>query len=190
MRVIAGSARGRRLHPPAGSRVRPTADRVKEALFSALSSRFGSFEGLSVLDLFAGSGGLGIEALSRGVAETLFVDSHPESITLVRKNLTMTGLESAAALLLMDACKALKRVAADGRRFDIVLVDPPYADKELSERVLKLLAELDLLSQSSIIAFETDSRSELSTPDNIRLVSRKVYGDTAVSFFELEQTVP
>jgi len=187
LRVIAGSARGRRLHPPVGGRVRPTADRVKEALFSALTSRFGSLEGLSVLDLFAGSGALGIEALSRGAVRTLFIDAHPESIALTRKNLLLTGFDRSANLILMDATKALNRVSSEGSQFDIILVDPPYADKELAERVLYLLAELVLLRANGIIVFETDSRHELSLPDTLQLVSRKTYGDTALSFFELAE---
>jgi 16S rRNA (guanine(966)-N(2))-methyltransferase RsmD len=185
LRVIAGSARGRRLHPPAGSRVRPTADRVKEALFSTLTSRFGSFEGLTVLDLFSGSGALGIEALSRGAAKGLFVDSHPESIALTRKNLDLTGFAAAATLLMLDADKALQRFFSEGVHFDIILVDPPYAAKELSERILDLLADLMLISSNGVIVFETDSGYELSLPDTFHLDSRKVYGDTALSFFEL-----
>jgi len=165
--------------------VRPTADRVKEALFSTLTSRFGSFEGLFVLDLFAGSGALGIEALSRGAVRAHFIDSHPESIALVRKNLLLTGFDRSADLILLDAGKALKRVSAEGSQFDIILVDPPYADKELAERVLYLLGELVLLRENGIIVFETDNRHELSLPDTFQLVSRKTYGDTALSFFEL-----
>lgn len=185
MRVISGSARGRKLHRPAGSRVRPTADRVKEALFSALVSRFGSFDGLVVLDLFAGSGGLGIEALSRGVAKAVFVDCHPESITLTRNNLLLTGLAGSATLVMMEASKALKRFAAEGKIFDIVFVDPPYNDLELTQRVLQLLAELAPLSANGVIVFEADSRSEPNLPDMCHLLSRKVYGDTAVSFIGL-----
>jgi len=187
LRIIAGSARGRKLHPPADCRVRPTADRVKEALFSTLTSRFGSFEGLFVLDLFAGSGALGIEALSRGVDRALFIDSHPESIALTRKNLLLTDFEHSADLILMDAGKALDRVASEGGQFDIIFVDPPYADKELSERVLHQLAGLGLINESGIIVFETDSRYELPLPDTLKLVNRKTYGDTALAFFELAE---
>ena len=185
MRVIAGSARGRKLNRPTGKTVRPTADRVKEALFSALISRFGSFEGLIVLDLFAGSGALGIEALSRGVAKAIFVDSHPESITLTRNNLSLTGFQDSATLLLMDAPKALKRFSTEGRLFDIIFVDPPYSDKELSQVILNLLADLALLARGGVIVFETDSRSELTPPDNIQLSIRKIYGDTSLCFMEM-----
>jgi 16S rRNA (guanine(966)-N(2))-methyltransferase RsmD len=184
MRVIAGSARGRRLHSPAGSRVRPTADRVKEALFSALTSRFGSLEGLAVLDLFAGSGALGIEALSRGAARVFFIDSHRESSALTQRNLALTGLEYAATRLMMDAGTALERFAAEGTRFDIILVDPPYTDRKLAARVSGLLTGSHLTGSHGVIVFETDSAAELSLPESFQLYSRKVYGDTALSFFE------
>jgi len=185
LRVISGSARGRRLHRPAGSRVRPTADRVKEALFSTLTSRFGSFDGLIVLDLFAGSGGLGIEALSRGAARAVFVDCHPDSIALTKSNLLLTGLADSATLVMMEASKALKRFSAEGMIFDIIVVDPPYSDIELTLNILKLLAELAPLTASGVIVFEAGSRSEPKLPDIFHLCSRKVYGDTALTIFDL-----
>ena len=184
MRVIAGSARGRRLHSPADLRVRPTADRVKEALFSALASRFGSLDGLAVLDLFAGSGGLGIEALSRGAASVIFVDQHPGSLALTRKNLQLTGLDGPATLIQMDARKALYRFQDQGRVFDIILVDPPYADKELTGELLSLFSKLGLIAANGVAVFETDSRYQISAPESLHLANRKVYGDTALSFFE------
>jgi len=187
LRVIAGSARGRKLHPPAGGRIRPTADRVKEALFSTLTSRLGSLEGLSVLDLFAGSGSLGIEALSRGAEKVLFIDSHSESIALTRKNLLLTGFENSAELIQMDAGKALELIASKVGQFDIILADPPYADKDLAERVLNQLAGSGFISENGIIVFETDSRYQLSLPDTFQLVSRKTYGDTALLLFELAE---
>jgi 16S rRNA (guanine(966)-N(2))-methyltransferase RsmD len=184
LRVISGSARGRILHPPVGRRVRPTADRVKEALFSSLSSRFGSFEDLSILDLFSGSGSLGIEALSRGSKNAVFVDSHPESISLSRENLKLTGFDKAATLLMMDAVKALQHLSDIDMSFDIILVDPPYADKETTDRVITLLGELSLTSLNGVLVFETDNRSELHVPENFLLFSKKVYGDTSIWMFE------
>jgi len=171
MRVIAGSARGRTLHPPVGSRVRPTADRVKEAVFSSLTSRLCSFEGLNVLDLFAGSGSLGIEALSRGAGSAVFVDSHAESINLTRKNLQLTGLDKTAILITMDALKAVRHLATKGLTFDIILVDPPYADKELTARVLKLLADSALTAPNGVLVFETDNSCQLLTPESFQLLS-------------------
>lgn len=189
MRVIAGSARGRRLHPPAGSRIRPTADRVKEALFSSLVSRFSSFDGLVVLDLFAGSGSLGIEALSRGAAKAVFVDGHPDSITLTKKNLHLAGFADAATLVMMDAGKALQRFANEGKIFDIIFIDPPYKEIELTERVLNMLADHGLLSPDGMAVFETESSFELTPPESFHLTSRKVYGDTALSFFEWQECI-
>jgi len=185
VRVIAGSARGRILHPPVGIRVRPTADRVKEAVFSSLSSRLCSLEGLKVLDLFAGSGSLGIEALSRGAAAAVFVDSHADSINLTRKNLQLTGFDKAATLILKDAVTAVRNLSKKGVTFDIILVDPPYADKELTERVLELLADSGLTATHGILVFETDNRCELHSPESFRLFNRKVYGDSAIWMFEL-----
>lgn len=137
-----------------------------------------------MLDLFAGSGGLGIELLSRGAARAHFVDSHPDSIALTRKNLQLTGLDSTSTLIMMDATKALKRFSAEGRLFDIILVDPPYADKVLTESVMQHLADLRLLTKNGVIVLETDSRYDVPVPDIFRLSGRKVYGDTALSFFE------
>lgn len=184
MRVIAGTARGRSLQPPVGSRIRPTADRVKEAVFSSLASRLCSLEGLHVLDLFAGSGSLGIEALSRGAGSAVFVDSHPESINLTRKNLQMTGFDKAAVLILKDALKAVQQLSEQRMIFDIILVDPPYADKELTERVLNLLADSGLTAPNGVLVFETDNRCELLAPENFQLFGRKIYGDTAIWMFE------
>ncbi len=184
MRVISGSARGRVLFPPAGSRIRPTADRVKEAVFSALASRFGSFEGLGLLDLFAGSGSLGIEALSRGAKNVVFVDSHPESIKLTRKNLESTGFDKTATVLLMEAALAIQTLSLKGSLFDIIIVDPPYAEKELTAGVLKLLADSNLTAPNGVLVFETDNKSQLMTPEKLQLSSRKVYGDTAIWTFE------
>lgn len=185
MRVISGSARGRVLHPPSGSRVRPTADRVKEALFSSLTSRFGSFAGLSILDLFSGSGSLGIEALSRGAKSAFFVDSHTESLALTRKNLQLTGLEKGATLLQMDAVKALQHLSDKRMTFDIILADPPYVEKELTERLLQSLAPGALLAADGVIALETGSKLELQLPEYMDLAGRKIYGDTAIWLFTI-----
>lgn len=185
MRIIAGTARGRKLIPPEGYRVRPTADRVKEALFSALASKFGTFDGLTVLDLFTGSGSLGIEALSRGAAKVFLVDSHPKSIALTRKNLHLTGLDQVTATVLQtDVCKAVARFSAEASHFDIIIADPPYADKELAKQVLSLLASPGIVADNGVIVFETESRFDLPQPDGFQLTGRKVYGDTALYFFE------
>ena len=120
MRVIAGRFGGRRLSAPRGARTRPTADRVREALFSVL----GDLEGARVLDLFAGSGALGIEALSRGAAEATFVDSAPAALRALRENLTALDLE--AEVRRADARGFLRSARKAGREYDLVFLDPPY----------------------------------------------------------------
>jgi 16S rRNA (guanine966-N2)-methyltransferase len=122
MRVVAGSARGRRLQAPAGRSTRPTADRVREAVFNALGS-LGAVEGASVLDLFAGSGALGIEALSRGAARATFVDSDRRAVEVVRANLETVGLAGRATVVRGDVLSHL----VDLGPVDLALVDPPYA---------------------------------------------------------------
>ncbi len=153
MRVITGTARGRKLKAPRGSDVRPTTDNVKEAVFNIIQS---DIEGRRVLDLFAGTGQMGIEALSRGAAEVVFVDSSPSSCELVRENLSLCGFK--AQVIRTDALSYLKRC----QKFDLILIDPPY-DSDLYEKVLHLINSIDILSEGGIISVE--ARRERVLPD-------------------------
>jgi 16S rRNA (guanine(966)-N(2))-methyltransferase RsmD len=182
MRVIAGAARGRQLIAPAGTRVRPTSDRVKEALFSTLTSRFGSIAGLAVLDLFAGSGALGIEALSRGAIKAVFVDSHPESIQLIGRNLQLTGFNAGAQIIRMDALKALNSLSSNVDRFDIIFADPPYALTDHYGQLLSGIRAGHLLAPDGTVVLEADSRTNLQLPDHLQLQGKKAYGDTTLWF--------
>lgn len=148
MRVITGKARGRRLHEPKGMDIRPTTDMVKEAVFNILQFEL---EGARVLDLFAGTGQLGIEALSRGAAEAVFVDGSSAAVKIVRENLKLCGFE--ARVLQGDAIGYLPSLG----RFDVVFLDPPY-DSGLLEKALEVIENVDLLSDGGIIVCE--SRSE------------------------------
>jgi 16S rRNA (guanine(966)-N(2))-methyltransferase RsmD len=181
VRIIGGSAGGRKLTTPKGDRVRPTSDRVKEALFSIVQSRLGSLTDLSVLDLFAGTGNLGIEALSRGAARVLFVDNHPQSLEMIRSNLTLTGFTDRADVLSMDVPKALQRLATAGTVFDLIFIDPPYHEVGLMHRVLDVLAEQQLTTVDTLIVFETSSKTVLTLPDRLELMEKRMYGDTAIS---------
>lgn len=160
MRVITGKARGRKLITVEGTDVvRPTADNVKEAIFSAIQFEL---EGRTVLDMFAGSGQLGIEALSRGAAECWFVDSAAVSIKAIRENLKSTGLEGAAHVVNMPFSAFLKCAVADGTkipRFDIALLDPPYGHG-LLKKALPLLA--GKMSENGVIICEHER--ELTLP--------------------------
>lgn len=149
MRVVAGTARGRRLAGPRGRSTRPTADRVREAVFNILQS-LGVVEGASVLDLFAGSGALGIEALSRGAAAATFVDSDPSAIAVVRANLAATGLEGAATVVRIDAARFLREGPGP---FDLALLDPPYelGDESWTELLERLPAAVAVLESDRAI---------------------------------------
>jgi 16S rRNA (guanine966-N2)-methyltransferase len=172
MRVVAGAYKGRRLHSPTGSDTRPTADRVREALFSIL----GDIGGARVLDLYAGSGALGIEALSRGASEVIFVESGRRAADAIRANLRAVG-EPDAIIWVGDALAYLRRADAEAP-FDLVFADPPYSSAtQVGERLSELLPPL--LTQSSLIVTESDKRSPL--PLALPLVDERVYGDTRIA---------
>ncbi|MDQ3719576.1 MAG: 16S rRNA (guanine(966)-N(2))-methyltransferase RsmD [Actinomycetota bacterium] len=169
MRVVAGAYGGRRLQAPAGTRTRPTADRVREALFSIL----GPIDGLRVLDLFAGSGALGIEALSRGAASATFVDSAPAAVAAVRRNLAAMGPEAE-----VHRGEALRWLARAPGLYDLVFVDPPYDQAArlagpLSERLPAVLFE------DARIVTESDKRTPLTLA--LPMVTERVYGDTRIA---------
>ena len=153
MRVITGTARGRRLKTPENYDIRPTTDNVKESLFNIIQF---DIEGRRVLDLFAGTGQLGIEALSRGAKSCVFVDESREAVRIVKENLKTCALS--APVLQADALSYLRR----GERFDLIFVDPPY-DAGLYEPVLNCLMQVDNLSDGGIIICE--ARSETALPE-------------------------
>jgi 16S rRNA (guanine(966)-N(2))-methyltransferase RsmD len=170
---VAGELRGRRLAVPPGRAVRPTADKVREALFSIL----GDVSGLRVLDLFAGSGALGIEALSRGASEAVFVDSSGRAAGAVRANLEALGLD--AAVIRRDALSFLRRAEVDPG-YGIVFIDPPY---DLAARLAGPLAEAlpAVLADDARIVTESDKRDPLSLP--FPLVRERFYGDTRLAVY-------
>ena len=147
MRVITGTARGVQLKTPDGMTTRPTADRVKEALFSIIQFEI---PGARVLDLFGGTGQLGIEALSRGAKSAVFVDAGEPACKLIRENLKRTRLEQQASVVRSDYLQYLKRCR---EQFDIILLDPPYAEVFL-ENALKCITEIDILQSGGIIVAE------------------------------------
>jgi 16S rRNA (guanine(966)-N(2))-methyltransferase RsmD len=184
MRVISGSARGTRLVAPRGMRTRPTADRVREALFSIIQSRHG-VDGASVLDLCAGTGGLGIEALSRGALSCCFVEKDREAVKCLRKNLLATHCTERATLLEMDLFRALPLLAGRGSRFSIIFFDPPYAS-ELYTTVMHDLSSLGLLEPEGLFVAESAARSILPERTGSLVKSdRRVYGDTALELYVL-----
>jgi 16S rRNA (guanine966-N2)-methyltransferase len=172
MRVVAGRYGGRRLVAPPGSATRPTSDRVREALFSVLG---GSVQDARVLDLYAGSGALGIEALSRGAASVLFVDRSPRAITAIRANLKALGID--ADVRRLEARAALRTASARADAYDLVFLDPPYRraaelGRELSEALAAVLAP------RARVVSESDRRDPLEL--DFPLVDERRYGDTVI----------
>ena len=181
MRVIAGSARGVPLFTPTGNDIRPTLDRVRESLFNILMNRV---EGCRFLDLFAGTGANGIEALSRGAASAVFVDQDIKALDLIQRNLKKTRLETSAECHRLVLPKGIATILGrNGVPFDVVFCDPPYA----FSGHLALLAEIksqQLLAVDGVIVMETSSDMELPQQvGDLSQTSRRVYGDTALSFF-------
>lgn len=180
MRIVAGIARGRRLRAPKGRLVRPTADRVKEAVFSILESRDGC-AGRSVLDLFAGAGTLGIEALSRGAAAAVFVEPNRAAADAIRANLGTAGLDG--EVMEMPAARAVARLSAGGRRFDGAFIDPPYGEGWI-DRTLAELDAADILAPDAWIVVE-HGRDESAPPAVGRFVQQlaRRYGDTHIALY-------
>lgn len=176
MRVIAGKYRGRILAEFQGNNVRPTPDRVKESLFQILSDRL--YEA-RVLDLFCGSGALGIECLSRGAQEVVFNDASKESLAIVRKNLAL--VRENAVLYQLDFQSCLKR--CDGQ-FDLIFCDPPYCE-DYSSSVCRLVKTQNLLKKDGLIVYESE-RAEM-IPNGWTMVDRRKYGRTMVHFLALTE---
>ena len=167
MRVISGDKRGRRLKEPKGMETRPTTDQVKEAMFSILQFEL---EGKEVLDLFAGTGQLGIEALSRGAKRAVFCEESPAALKIIGENLKICGLEDRARVCRGDALRLLPGLGS----FDIILIDPPYAS-DYYEKCLKTIIEIDNLREHFGVEFENDEKKEQSQTVNGWLI--KHFGD-------------
>lgn len=181
MRVIAGTLRGRPLKAPAGDTTRPTGARVKEALFSIL----GNVHGLAVLDLYAGSGALGIEALSRGARSAVFVESGRPALACLRENLSKLSLEGAAhclALRVETAAEPLRRLGP----FDLILCDPPWRDVESARGALEALAGAGAFAPGATIALEHAAKDPPPAPKTslLRVCDERRWGDTAITLLE------
>ena len=174
MRVITGTARGRRLKEPKGFDVRPTTDMVKESMFNIIQS---DIEGRRVLDLFAGTGQLGIEALSRGAAEVVFVDERASSVKLIRENLAQCGFS--ARVEQAEALSYLER----GGSFDLIFLDPPY-DSGLIDAALQKIQNIDILNKGGIIVCESRREKVVkSLLEPYCLLSERNYGKIKITVY-------
>ncbi|TCO44312.1 16S rRNA (guanine966-N2)-methyltransferase [Kribbella antiqua] len=174
-RIIGGAAGGRRIAVPPGSGTRPTADRVREALFSSLESEFGSFHGLAVLDLYAGSGAIGLEALSRGAARVVLVESDRRAADVISANVRVVGLPGATVLT-----RPVEKVAAgEGLGpFDLVYADPPYKLEtgELQDVLVELL-EKGWLAEDAVVVVERGKREPWEWPEGFAALRDRKYGE-------------
>jgi 16S rRNA (guanine966-N2)-methyltransferase len=172
MRIIAGKWRGRPLVSPAGPATRPTSDRAREALFSMLASRLGSFEGLEVVDLFAGSGALGLEALSRGAARCTFVETDRAALEALRGNIAALGATEQADVRAQDATRL------SGGPFDLVLLDPPYGSG-LGQGALAQLMRSGAIAPGCFVSLETARDESIAIP-GLAMVADRTYGKARI----------
>ncbi|TXK77490.1 16S rRNA (guanine(966)-N(2))-methyltransferase RsmD [Paenibacillus sp. N3.4] len=181
MRVISGTAKGRPLKAVPGIGTRPTTDKVKEAIFSMIGPYF---EGGQVLDLFAGTGGLGIEALSRGMDKAVFIDIEKKSIETVQANVQAAGFKDQAEIYRTDASRALKALAKRGQQFELVFLDPPYKLKLIAELVSSMEGQNIIVANTTIVV-EHDAKDVLKeTLGSFQQQRRADYGDTAVTIYK------
>jgi len=179
MRIITGKARGRKLKAPLGEETRPTTDRIKESMFNILQFHL---EGRRVLDLYAGSGQLGLEALSRGAAECIFVDTGAAALAAIRDNLSHTGLPGGKVI----AGDALRFLEGTDEPFDIVLLDPPYG-KGLVEKTVETLARRDLVRPGGLILAERAAKDPVYTPPKPYVLQKTYpYGGKALVLYSRE----
>ena len=180
MRVISGKAKGRRLVAPKGGAIRPTADRIKESLFNILPR---DFSGMKILELFAGTGNISIEALSRGAESALLVDASERSARIIRENLRRLELTDRAQMWVMPVRRALNAVGRQGSKFDVIFLDPPY-DQKLVGRSLELIASVDPIYPTGLVVAEHSVRETLKTSyGSLSLNDQRRYGDTLLTFF-------
>jgi len=183
MRIISGTARGRRLRAVRGRETRPTSDRVKETLFNILGDRVVD---ASFLDLFAGSGDVGIEALSRGAERAVFVESSRRAAQVIRENLASCGISSGYLVLCKTVASALTLLEGRGERFDLIFLDPPYAST-LAAETLEKISQGTLLRPGGLVVAEHHHKTLLADEYGwLRRIRRKLIGETALSFYAVE----
>ncbi|ARK31117.1 16S rRNA (guanine(966)-N(2))-methyltransferase RsmD [Halalkalibacter krulwichiae] len=180
MRVISGDKRGLHLKAVPGSTTRPTTDKVKESIFNMIGPYF---NGGVALDLYAGSGGLGIEAISRGIEKTIFVDQNKKAIETINHNLAQCHFHERAEVYRNDAARALKALIKRELAFTVIFLDPPYAKQNLANEI-SIIVDYHLLDENGIIVCEHDSQVELQEEIGQAIKERtETYGDTTISIF-------
>jgi 16S rRNA (guanine966-N2)-methyltransferase len=184
MRVVGGQFKGRSLFGPKDDRVRPTSDKVREALFNIIAHGGYPLDGARVLDLFAGTGAMGVEALSRGAAFVLFVDDHLESRAIVRRNVEAMNLTGVTKIWRRDATRLDERPPNAGAAFDLIFADPPYR-KGLGKLALTSARVGGWIAPGALIVLEEASDQDIPDPDGFARIDLRTYGDTQAVFYRL-----
>lgn len=182
MRVISGKCRGTHLVAPEGDNTRPTTDRIKETLFNMIAF---DIPESNFLDLFSGSGGIGIESLSRGASKAAFVEKDSNALNCIKQNLMKTKLQDYAIIYSEDSLTALQKLSRKGEKFDIIFMDPPYAMEGVAN-LLQVIVQNNLLSENGYIILERSTNTLVPTIPNLVLWKEKVYKTTTLSFLRKE----
>lgn len=181
MRIIGGQAKGRRIFAPK-SRIRPTSDMIKEALFNILPS----MEGKTFLDLFAGTGNIGLEAMSRGAVKVVFVEVNRFSIQTIKKNLSVCGFDNKYEIISASVDESVKLLNKKKEQFDVIFADPPY-EKGFIKKTLHLLGGVSLVSEDGVVIMQHSFREELKwDSDKFFLLDQKSYSETTISFLKMQ----
>ncbi|WP_102400634.1 16S rRNA (guanine(966)-N(2))-methyltransferase RsmD [Haloimpatiens massiliensis] len=184
MRIIAGEAKGRKILSPEGMNTRPTLDRIKESIFNIIQTRvYGSI----AIDVFAGTGSLGLEAASRGAKECYLVDKHPVSFSLLKQNVENLKFQDRCTCLNMDSYEALKMLGKRGKKFDLMFIDPPYR-KEMIPPAIDIIDQYHMLLKEGLIVCKIDTIEEIYPGDHrIVLKGHRRYGNTTVCFYAYKE---
>ncbi len=185
LRVIAGELKGRKLQVTKGLDIRPTSDRTREALFSIIGSDESfNLRGATVLDLFAGTGALGIESISRGAASALFIDSSKNSLDILKKNIKTVGAEQKTRVINWDISKNLDCLREYEKHFDLVFMDPPYEQGLITKALTNLLAS-GAINPSAMIVIEHSAKETPTAESPLELIKTKKYGKSCLTFLEI-----
>ena len=180
MRIIGGEFKGRKIKQPLFETVRPTKDRIREAVFNIIADKVPSS---NVLDIFAGSGAYGLEALSRGAGKCVFVEKRRQCGVVITENIRLIGAGDRATIMIEDAFNALELFGGDGKKFDLVFSDPPY-NKNMGRKTLIMINHYDILKPAGLLIIEHNKNEDIpGVEGDVSIFKQKTYGDISISVF-------
>ena len=186
MRIISGKAKGKKLYSPAGRTVRPTADRIREAVFNILGRQW---EGIRVLDLFSGTGSLGLEAISRGAQQVVFVEKSRSALKVLKRNISLCGFDSRAIVMAMGMSHGLTLLGQRGESFQVIFADPPYGSGWVEKTIREILTHRVLCQDGLIVMEHAPYESPSKGLGRLVTLRQRTYGDTTISFLGFKKLV-